>query len=199
LKFFFDNKEVIQNSFDIIPEIINNKLSVKISLENRGVYKIQRIEISTKFPFHLFKSITYFNTELNCIVYPKRDFEFAESLLENKNFGIDNELFTIRNYIAGDPIKRIAWKKSKMRELFTKVLEINPIAEQTYKVLPLTGISLEKHLSQITESLYYCQTINAPFHFYIDDKYISNIENDNTKFISCLELLASYQGATIET
>jgi len=95
----------------------------------RGVYRIDEMELQTKFPFSFFTKIRRYFPELTIKVYPQiykiADeglARFAEGLiLESPYRGESDQLLHLRDYSPQDSSKRVHWKASaRLEKLLVK-------------------------------------------------------------------------------
>lgn len=87
---------------------------------DRGYARIQRLELYTRYPFGLFLKRRVVRTEAEVIVFPRllgeRDLtasvpELGE-LQTHTRPGDGQEIYALREYVPGDSIRHIHWKKS---------------------------------------------------------------------------------------
>ncbi len=94
----------------------------------RGTVYLDRLEVSSSFPFGFFVRSRAFDPKLKILVYPKpvpgRLFFLKEEAAEGGSAkGGFDELFGVKRYVEGEPASLISWKaSSKWNELFSKDL-----------------------------------------------------------------------------
>jgi uncharacterized protein (DUF58 family) len=186
-KFFINGEEIISPLFNI--EKTNLTYSMTIPKMTRGLKKITRVEISTKFPFHLFKSFTYSNISTEFIIYPARINHEYQNGQDQQASGSDLDDFKIRNYQIGDSPNRIIWKKASGIELLVRDHDLSQIQNIIFRVEDLKGEALEQHLSEIVESLYRCSFSKISFGIETSQKLITASEFDSKHLERCLSLL----------
>lgn len=98
-------------------------LNVSYVLHRRGLHRIPPFRVSTGFPFGLIERSCRFEDELEVLVYP-RVRPMRAAVVEQlpgpvataRSASADGEeYFSIREYIPGDEIRRIAWRLSARR------------------------------------------------------------------------------------
>jgi uncharacterized protein (DUF58 family) len=101
--------------FDLSPHC-STPVPIAIPATRRGWLDSERLTLHTHYPFGLFNAWTYIHFDVRCLVYPKP--APAQPLPANsaqngegKFVSTGDEDFSgLRNYVAGDPLPRIAWK-----------------------------------------------------------------------------------------
>lgn len=172
------------------------KIEIPVHAQKRGVSKLHRLCIETRFPFHLFRAFIYFDIELNIVVYPERtklDLHETLSLSEEKNDS--EEEHYLRTFQPGDPLKRIHWKKfAQTGNLLSKQLA-------SYDKTPvLLGFSREdlskeekeKELSSICFGLYKLHSQNIYYGLALD-KITVEPGLSQSHLAKCLKALAEYE------
>ncbi|MGR8946540.1 MAG: hypothetical protein ACU84Q_00735 [Gammaproteobacteria bacterium] len=94
----------------------------------RGWQTLPKVKISSIFPLGIFVAWGYFPHTERCLVYPKPEGPLGmpaksySSSATSSSGGIgDSDFRGLRQYSAGDPVKRIAWKTlAKSNELMIK-------------------------------------------------------------------------------
>ena len=155
----FTNITVNKNKLLIGPFTIDengNASSMSFKIPQRGHFNVSKISLETSFPLNLFKAFCYFKTNLEIVVYPS----LINSLKSGTNTyasNINEEIhFELRNYIRGDKLNRIAWKKSREDDLKTKI-EINDDGSAVVFNLDQSNLeNIEYELSLIASSIKNC-------------------------------------------
>ena len=94
--------------------------SFQVRFLNRGLYRIDAIEVLTAFPFGFFRKGRKIQAAGELVVYPelleKGDFQSSlEHQLETIPIlrkGLGAELFALREYVPGEDVRHIHWKAS---------------------------------------------------------------------------------------
>lgn len=101
--------------FDL-PAQCSTAIELAIPATQRGWMDSDRLTLYTTFPFGLFKPWSYIHFDVRCLVYPKPAAPHPLPAITaqdgaGKTIAAGDEDFAgLRNYIAGDPLPRIAWK-----------------------------------------------------------------------------------------
>lgn len=95
-------------------------ISIQLKQKKRGIYTIKKLKLFSIYPLGHFYVWSWLKTELEIIVYPQAKSLNNINLISKNNRIGDNssqqsgsdELFSFKQYQQGDPIHRIAWKKT---------------------------------------------------------------------------------------
>ena len=137
--------------------------------QNRGQKKMQRIKLSSRYPFGLFYVWRYLPTEYHCYVYPKpmgqQPLPQSQTSAhgDTKNKSGDGESFKgHRKYIAGESQKRVDWKAlARGKPMMVKEYELGPQGEVH---LPwVRHQPFEEQLQQISRWVMDCSAQRHPF------------------------------------
>jgi uncharacterized protein (DUF58 family) len=102
-------------TFDL-PAQQHARVLLSIPAQRRGWLDSGQLTLSTEFPLGLFYAWSYLHFDTRCLVYPKPAAPMALPASSpqdgiGKLLGAGDEDFAgLRNYVAGDPLPRIAWK-----------------------------------------------------------------------------------------
>ena len=172
--------------------ISTNTLSVqlKVTPKKRGVFKVESIGLETRFPFNFFTCFTFFNTDINIIVYPEKKSYLAVRAipftLENSNEEPD---VSHRLYRLGDNLKRVDWKKvAQVNRWYTKetLSEFEtPIVFENEPDAPI-----EESLSSLCCEIQKVRNQNIIFGLSIDGKIKCSPSQGNAHVSRCLKELA---------
>ena len=193
---------VHQESYkEILPELAIDSLETlayqKPSLE-RGWLKIEKIKISSSYPFGLFYAWIWSNLDCKCLVYPA--IENSPPPLPT-NINSEGETFEIKHgeefhglkpFQSGDSMRLIAWKKTAQRdELISR--EFQQLHGQKL-VLDYSQIHLanvEEKLSRLTAwcLMAYQQHIDYCLRL---PKFDSGFSCTPTHHLKCLKALALF-------
>lgn len=92
-------------------------IELQLPTERRGWMSLPRIRVSTTWPYGLFRAWSWLHPEHAILVYPAPETagppaRGVEESRHQRQPRDGDELAGLREYRAGDPIKRIAWKLS---------------------------------------------------------------------------------------
>jgi len=147
----------------------------------RGKKEISGFQVCSVFPFNFFFRCVFYGKKIPVVVYPKPvpcPFPYEEigrsknmgSFTVNKT-GYGEDLLSIREYTAGDPLKLIHWKASaKTGELKTKELSENTVPPVVIDLDRLSG-SREDRISCATYLILQLYRESVPFGLKIGKKF----------------------------
>lgn len=123
----------------------------------RGWLKVDRLILSTRYPFGLFRAWTVLHLDLKCLVYPKPSdrsstpppAEFDTRNTQDLQRG-DDEFAGFRSFHPGDSPNRIAWKAyARGRGLLVKHYAGAAITSCMLDWDSLAGLDIETRLSRL--------------------------------------------------
>jgi uncharacterized protein (DUF58 family) len=143
--------------FDV-PAAATAEVEVAVTAARRGLFLPGRIRIYTTYPLGLFHAWANVELDLACIVYPRPEPGIVplpqpvSASGDGSASGTGDEDFSgLRNYHAGDPPKRIAWKATARGQgFFTKQFSGSSGAETwlDYAATP-EALGVEGRLSRL--------------------------------------------------
>ena len=154
------NKTVIFNEKEIHPYLslelqcnsvfINSKTLYSNLL--RGVYKIEKLKITSLGPYELFRSWKYADIDKTLLIYPAKKMFEQNDLDDSNNFNSKNEdqFQEHKRYTQGISSKRIDWKIfAKNDQLFWKKFDTQQNEKEVIIIENLSG-DLETKLEKAT-------------------------------------------------
>jgi len=146
-------------SFDISAQQ-SVEIKLPIPATKRGWMNSGRLTLLSEFPLGLFHAWSYLQFDTRCLVYPKPapNQPLPASSTQNGTGKLstagDDDFAGLRNYVAGDPMPRIAWK-ALAREQGLQVKQFN--AQQGHKLwldwALLPALATERKLEILTRWL----------------------------------------------
>lgn len=192
--YFKSSKIKVLDPFKTFPISSKESTELNVSVEGlaRGQDNIQAIYIETLFPFNFFRCFTFFRIDQACIVYPERtDFRLHEEVELVEDNREDGDDFIIRDYLLGDSLKRIDWKKlAQTNRWYTRQFQTskpNPI------LLILDKTPVEETLMSICFSIHKLHQQNVKYGLKLGDKIFISPENSQGHLNTCLKELARYE------
>lgn len=101
--------------FDL-PAQQDSEIVFAVPAQQRGWLQTGRLTLYTEFPLGLFHAWSYLHFDTRCLVYPKPlasaplPAHFALNQTGKIHLVGEEEFAGLREYVAGDPLPRIAWK-----------------------------------------------------------------------------------------
>jgi uncharacterized protein (DUF58 family) len=133
------------------------RADLSLALERRGRIRIDRIRLSTAFPFGLFRAWTYAHVNIDVLAWPvpRGRFEPPPETASGGNSPAvhragDEEWAGLREFRSGDSPRQVAWAAfARGRGLLVKVYE-SPVAHQrSFDLATVPGADLETRLEQL--------------------------------------------------
>lgn len=131
-------------------------LQLPITALRRGWMQLDRLTLSSRYPFGMFRGWTVLHLPLKCLVYPKPSerssapppTQFARNTQDLQRG--DDEFAGLRVFHAGDSPKRIAWKAyAREQGLMTKQYAGAAISTCMLDWETLAGLDTEARLSRL--------------------------------------------------
>ena len=141
-----------------VPARATARADIAVPLEHRGRLPLERIELSTAFPFGLFRAWTYTHLALELLAWPVprgRREPPPEAASGGQAPSVhragDEEWAGLREFRSGDSPRQIAWSAfARGRGLLVKVYE-SPVAHhRTFDLAAVPGADIEARLEQLS-------------------------------------------------
>jgi uncharacterized protein (DUF58 family) len=141
-----------------IPAAGQARADVGLSLERRGRVSVERITLSTRFPFGLFRAWTYVHIKTGVIAWPvprgRREMPSEASSGGNApsvhRVG-DEEWAGLREFRHGDSPRQVAWGAfARGRGLLVKTWQSPAAHHRVFDLATVPGADLEQRLEQLS-------------------------------------------------
>lgn len=144
-----------QLAFSLIPGAREDAV-LECSTARRGWMPLPRIRVSSTWPFGLFRAWSWIHPDSSVLVYPRPEASGpqppqAPDTRDAPRPGEGDDLASLREYRAGDPLKRVAWKASARHEdLLVQELE-RPAPRPTATLAwhALAGLDAEQRIARL--------------------------------------------------
>jgi len=141
---------------DLAPER-KTTLELSAPTERRGWLAAPVLRLETRYPLGLFRAWSWLFTGGRCLVYPRpaQDPPPLPATGDGRSGaarkGEGDQVFGLRNYRAGDPLKHIAWRTSARHDqLYTRQMETPRESACILEFRRLNGMDTERRLSVLT-------------------------------------------------
>ncbi len=181
---------------------LNEKSLVPITIKGykRGIYRINKIKLFSIYPMGHFYVWSWFKTDLEIIVYPQpKAISNTEQISKTNKVGENSsqrkgsdELYSYKHYQAGDPIQRIAWKKTAQTgKLHSK--EMSKLISDDYYIdwHQFSHLATEERLSLMCHLVLDAHNRNEMYGLILPDVEINPEHSEQHKH-ACLKELASF-------
>lgn len=132
-------------------------LQLRVPATRRGRLRLTRCEVSTRYPFGLFRAWAVLHPDLDCIVYPRPATDApplpdgGDGTGSRQARSGDDDFAALRNYREGDAPGRIAWKAMAHGDrLLVRQFESGRAAERLLDLAATPGQDLERRLEVLT-------------------------------------------------
>ncbi len=132
-------------------------VSIALPAVKRGWLLPEPVRVSTVWPFGLFFAWSYLHSHVRVLVYPRPEspaVAFPRTPEHTRSGGADpgdDDLRNLRDYVAGDPTRMIAWKASaRTGDLLVRQLEMPRSSEMIFDFEHIQGLDTEARLSRLT-------------------------------------------------
>jgi len=141
-----------------VPAGATARADIGLSLERRGRLVVDRITLSTRFPFGLFRAWTYLHTRAGLLAWPvprgRRETPPEASSGGNApavhRVG-DEEWAGLREFRDGDSPRQVAWGAyARGRGLLVKVYQSPAAYHRLFDLAAVPGADLEQRLEQLS-------------------------------------------------
>lgn len=187
-----------------VPAMSYNHAVVRMPVERRGVIRMERFELRTRYPFGWFRAWTYAQTPLVVFVapLPRGDRPLpsgagaagAQAHAEARG---DEDFSGLRAYEAGVPLKHMAWKVLA-RGGAPAVRSYTGLAAQPEWLdwTSLDRLAPEERLSQLCRWVLDCDAAQRPFGLRIPGAEITPARGPAHR-TACLRALAAFPAETV--
>jgi len=137
----------------------NGRVVAEIGMpaERRGRLTLESFEVTTRYPFGLFRAWAYLHMNLQCVVYPRpSERALPPPPLETDTGGAqdsrrgDEDFAGLRAFNPGDTPSRIAWKAfARGQGLLVKMYAGTAVSSHQFDWESLDGMGVEARLSQL--------------------------------------------------
>lgn len=134
------------------------RADLSLPLTKRGRVRIDRLQLSTRFPFGLFRAWTYVHHETALIAWPAprgRREPPAEASSGGNAPSVhragDEEWAGLREFRSGDSPRQVAWRAyARGRGLLVKTYQSPAAHHRTFNLAQVPGADLESRLEQMS-------------------------------------------------
>ena len=132
-------------------------LELEVPAPQRGLLRLDSFELTTRYPFGMYRAWAYLNMDISCVVYPKPSPRgLPPPPLETDTGGAqdttrgDEDFAGLRAFHPGDSPRRIAWKAyAREQGLQVKLYAGTAVTSHSFDWDALTGLGTEARLSQL--------------------------------------------------
>lgn len=180
-----------------VPAGLPDHSVVPVSATRRGRLAMPRMVITTLWPVPLFRVWSWTQPRVETLVYP-RPVDHGQPLPRQRTLGSGasrsnlghDEFAGLREYHAGDPPRRIAWKTfARTDELHTKSFSAEASGDRVFDWFELGRLGPEERLEQITYWINQAEARQERYALQLPGATIAAGQGDDHRR-RCLEALA---------
>lgn len=166
-------------------------IRVSVSGKRRGKETINAVYLETLFPFNFFRCFTFFNINQDIYLYPERaNLRLHTEETKEDPKKEDGEEFHIRDYIPGDSLKRVDWKKlAQTNRWYTREFQTN-LPDSVMLILDKNPS--EEALKSLCYAIYDLHHQNIKFGLKLKDDLVIPPDNSPRHLTRCLRELAGF-------
>jgi uncharacterized protein (DUF58 family) len=133
------------------------RFALPVSASIRGIVRLERVRLSTAWPFGLFRAWTWVHTPLEMLVYPRPRGSLPMPAQSGRRAGTRelsgagaDEWMGLRPFRDGDSPRQVDWKAyAREAPLLVKEYAQGASELRWFDFAPLAHLSLEERLSQL--------------------------------------------------
>jgi len=176
-------------------------VELPVVTKERGYFPLGRIALTSQYPIGLWTTWSYCHTPAGVVVHPKPEFNppplpraFADGDADSLQMGVEGDVASLRDYVAGDPLTRIAWKRAaRGGDLYVRELEENHPGGDVELSLAATEVhDVESQVSRLAAWVHEAHQSGTAYSLTLDGDVISTASGDAHRQ-ACLDALAFYK------
>jgi uncharacterized protein (DUF58 family) len=174
-------------------------LTIRVPTRRRGSVVLSRVEVSTSFPYGLFRAWAVLHPDEGCLVYPRPAAEAPPPPVTAGREGGGlarrgvEDFAGLKDYHPGDPPRHIAWKAyARAGELLVKEWSGDADAVPVFDLAEAPGVDLESRLSVLARWVIDAEARGLAFGLRLPGESIPP-EPGEAQRRRCLAALARYQ------
>jgi uncharacterized protein (DUF58 family) len=174
-------------------------LELRLPSDRRGLLPLDSFEVSTRYPFGLFRAWTYVHLPGHCVIYPQLaqpgrlppQHETDIGGAQDTRLG-DEDFVGLREFHPGDSPRRIAWKAyARTETLAVKQYAGSAVRSHSFEWDALVGLDTEARLSQLARWIEDAHTAGRAFSLNLPNERVpANIGPAHRE--RCLSALALF-------
>jgi uncharacterized protein (DUF58 family) len=166
--------------FETVFDLANDgAIAVEFSAPQRGWRRLERLRLSSEYPFGLFRVWSWLNPEFAALIYPRPEanpppLPRAGAANASRTVRMSgDELASLREYRPEDPQRNIAWKASARHdELLVKEFELRRGREIVLDYSTMQGLPNEARISRLARWVHDAETAQQPYALHLPERRI---------------------------
>jgi uncharacterized protein (DUF58 family) len=182
-----------------VPAAATARADLQVLLEKRGRLRIERVKLSSAFPFGLFRAWTWLHLPLSVIAWPapRGRREPPPQAASGGNAPSvhragDEEWSGLREFRDGDSPRQVAWGAyARGRGLLVKTYQSPAAHHRIFDLAQVTGADLESRLEQLSAWIVAAHARGERYGLRLQEQELPT-DSGNEHRGRCLEALALY-------
>lgn len=171
---------------------------------HRGYQPIGRLSLSSQYPIGLWTTWSYCHTPAGVVVHPKPEPNppsipraLSDGTGDSLKGGFEGDVASLRDYVPGDPLTRIAWKRAarggslQVRELE----ENNPGGDIELSTAATELVDTEAQMSRLAAWVNEAHRSGAAYSLTLSGTHLDP-SSGNSHRSACMDALAMYKNNT---
>jgi len=202
--------DIAANDDTLLPILAANSsdtLLISVLTQQRGFLSPGRIRIATRYPLNLARAWAWWQPDYTLIVYPRPETNAPPVQLSGQS-GVGkfvmstpaqgDEFFGLRDYVAGDPVSRLTWRRQNAEGLPSFKQFHEPVSSGFW--LSWESVSnlsdSEQRLSRLCQWIRVCDARHEPYGLALPDLLIKPASGSAHRH-QCLTALALYKNPRV--
>jgi len=181
-----------------VPPDSTARADLAVMLERRGRLRIERIKLSTAFPFGLFRAWTWLHPQLSLLAWPmpRGRSEPPPEMATGGNAPSvhragDEEWAGLREFRDGDSPRQVAWRAfARGRGLLVKTYQSPAAHHRTFDLASTPGANIEQRLEQLAAWIVAAHSRGERYGLRLAQQVPTDSGNEHR--VRCLNGLALY-------
>lgn len=178
-----------------IPASTTSIENIQVVLRKRGRVEMNRLKISSTYPFGLFYAWKFWNGHVQYYVYPRLHHEaiIPEGRHNDRTEISGHEDFIgHRDYIPGDSARHIDWKaQARQQKLVVKLFDTHQPDIVVLNLMDFSAHTTEEKLSQLATAVHECFKLQKVFKLVLPNEEHAPAWS-HAHYEQCLRALAVY-------
>lgn len=181
-----------------VPAAGEASLELRVPTRRRGSVVLERVELSTRYPYGLFRAWAVLHPGMSCLVYPRpaanappppRQAGLAGGGVKRRG---DDDFAGLKDYHPGDPPRHIAWKAfARADELLVKEFSGDAEATPVFDLADAPGGDLESRLAVLARWIVDSHALGHAFGLRLPGEEIPPAPGDAQR-ARCLAAIARF-------
>lgn len=184
-----------------IPAEQSVTVDLPLATTHRGHQPIGRLTLTSQYPIGLWTTWSYCHTPATVLVHPKPELNAppvprapSDGVADSLNKGLDGDVASLRDYVPGDALTHIAWKRAaRGGSLQVRELEENTPGGDIELSVAVTELSdIESQMSRLAAWVNEAHRSGTAYSLTLNSAPIGTSSGDSHRNV-CMDALAAYK------